>query len=98
MEKSCLTYFAVSLFSLGAAGTAHAGNYIGLMAGNFGTVSDATVTASQSQLICFTPPCSQTASGTAHFNREHSAGIRVGAWYGTFGLASEYTTSGATRN
>ncbi len=77
-------------------GAAHAESYIGLLAGNYGTVSDATVSATQTQYICLAPPCSQTVAGPVHFNREHTAGIRAGYWLEWIGVAWEYTTSGAT--
>lgn len=86
----------VALCLLGAAGAARGESYIGLLGGNYGRVSDATVSATQTQFLCFFPPCSQTVSGPVHFNREHTAGIRAGSWYDWFGLAWEYTSSGAT--
>lgn len=92
-RPSCL---AIVLVWLCATGTARAESYLGLLAGNHGTVSDATVSATQTQLVCLAPPCSQTVAGPVRFNREHTAGIRGGVWYGGFGLAWEYTISGAT--
>lgn len=94
MKRVRLACLALSL--LAVAGAAHAEAYIGLLGGNNGTVSAATVSATQTQFICFAPPCSQTVSGPVRFNREHTAGIRTGAWYDWFGVAWEYTSSGAT--
>ncbi len=96
MKKPCLTCFALVLLVFGAGSRAHAESYVGLLAGNYGTVSDATVTATQTQVVCFTPPCSQTVAGPVHFNREHTAGIRAGVWFDWIGMATEYTNSGAT--
>lgn len=94
MRKPFLACLALCL--LGLTGPARAEAYIGLLAGNYGSVSDTTVSATQTQFICFAPPCSQTVSGPVHFNREHTAGIRAGVWSDGFGMAWEYTTSGAT--
>jgi hypothetical protein len=86
----------LALYLLAASPAVHAESWVGLLAGNNGTVSDGTVTATQTQLICLTAPCSQTVAGQVRFNREHTTGIRGGIWYGTYGLAWEYTISGVT--
>lgn len=96
MKRARLSCLALVLAWLCAAGPARAESYLGLLAGNHGTVADATVSATQTQLVCFAPPCSQSVAGAVRFNREHTAGIRGGVWYGTFGLAWEYTISAAT--
>jgi hypothetical protein len=94
MTRSGLTFFTLCV--LGASGAAHAESYVGLLGGNHGSVSDGTVTSTRTQLICVTPPCSQTVAGPVRFNRVHTAGIRGGVWYDNFGLAWEYTISGVS--
>lgn len=94
MKKTCLTLFAAVLFLLYAGKFAQAEEYLGLLAGNNAKVADATVSLTRTQLLCFTPPCSQTAAGNVQFNRGHNAGIRYGFWLESFGMAAEYSTSG----
>jgi hypothetical protein len=94
MTRTRRILLALCLLAVSAA--AHAESWVGLLGGNAGTVSDGTVTATQTQLVCLTAPCSQTVAGPVRFNRDHTAGIRGGIWYGTYGLAWEYTISGVT--
>jgi hypothetical protein len=95
MRMRCLAFVALCL--LGTGGAAHAEAYVALMAGN-GQVSDSTVTVTQTQLFCFTPPCSQTVANRVHFDRQHAGGIRLGVWFEYLGLAAEYTTSGVNNS
>ncbi len=94
MKKTCLTLFAVALFLPYACNFAQAEEYLGLLAGNNAKVAEATVSLTRTQLVCFTPPCSQTAADNVQFNRGHIAGIRYGFWFENFGMAAEYSTSG----